>query len=88
MSEDGVVRDLIQRTRLELQTGRKFNLQSFPLDHQIDSAMAHVHERLKLVEREKMLHPVAQTLGDVARVFRKRLGRIARLPAFVLQFLR
>src|SRR6185437_3374337 len=44
-------------------------------------AVPQLHERAELIDRENVLHPVGDMLGDVAGVLAERLGRLARLPA-------
>ncbi len=64
--------------------GREFDARRLAAHVQLDPAVPHVHERVKLVEREEVLDAVAQLLGHVTGVVREGLGGVARLPALVL----
>jgi hypothetical protein len=53
-------------------------------DCRVDSLIAGLHERGELVDREVVLHPVAELFGNETRVVGERLRRFGRLPTAVL----
>src|SRR5262249_34131378 len=80
MGEDGVVADLVQLGQQELQTWGERDGYRFAAHVHFDSGVPHVRERAELVDREGVLHPVTQLLGEVPCVVCERLGRVSRLP--------
>ena len=65
-----MVANLVQACRRQLEAGGE---QTGPVPP--------FHECGELVDGEKVLDPVAELLSDIARVVRKRLGRVAGFPA-------
>src|SRR5690606_35402387 len=84
-----VMRYLVQRALLKLQSGRQLDVHGLALYRQAHAPMSHIDEVLELVEREEMAHAVAEVLRDIAGVVAEGFRRVARLPAaFLLQRLR
>ena len=84
VSEHGVVPDLLQLGVREAQPRRATQVNGLPADLHVDPLVAGLHERGELVDREEVLDPIAELLGDVPGVVGERLRRLLRLPAAVL----
>ncbi|MPM44278.1 hypothetical protein SDC9_90956 [bioreactor metagenome] len=89
VGEHGVVGDLVEFARGELEAGGQFDALLFSLHDDGGALVAHVHEVLQFVEGEEVLDAVAQAAGDGGGIVGKGRGRVTRLPAaLVLQGLR
>jgi hypothetical protein len=84
MGQHAVVTDLVQLPRRQPQARRKFDVHRVAAaDVEVQPLVAHVHERVELVDREEVADPVAQHASDVAGVVGERPHRVHRLPPAV-----
>src|SRR5215510_13696723 len=73
--------NLIELARPQAQTRRALEMDHTASDLNIRTLIAAVREGAKLVDREDVVNAIAQLVGDISRVVRERLCRIAVLPA-------
>src|SRR5262245_3382009 len=85
MTEHSMMPDLVELAIRKLETGRTTEVEGLAagaLD--IEALIAAFDERGELVDREVVLDPVAELLGDVPGVVAERFRRLLRAPPAVL----
>jgi hypothetical protein len=91
VAEHGVMPNLLQIGIGEPKARSRSEMHLLPAaDLDVEPLIAPFDERRELVDREVVLHAVAEVPGYVARIFGERLRRLLRLPApvFVVERLR
>src|SRR5262245_2753593 len=75
--------NLIHLAEPEVQSGRGLEADDFASDHRFGAAVSLFDKGAEFVDREVVLHPVAELVGDVPAVVGERLCRVFGPPAAV-----